>query len=114
MHFSTSAALAATALFAGQTLAACSAWKNYNAAQMKYCHNDGGPNVWRCDPDTILTRAGNKWGVFARKGHANISVICSDDIYSYGGLYCPANTAGTFELHCPTDRFIVSTVDPLA
>ncbi|KAG6014641.1 hypothetical protein E4U43_006321 [Claviceps pusilla] len=109
MHFSTSAALAAMAVFAGQTLAECTGLV-VMMPNPRLCSNYQGPNSWIC-PDTgaIVGRSGDKWLVWAKGKAANVSVFCAENRKEANGLSCDANDLGSFSLDCPSQNFIVTS-----
>ncbi|KAG5976952.1 hypothetical protein E4U55_007124 [Claviceps digitariae] len=102
MHFSTSAALAAIALFAGQSLAQCTYNVDHTIFQgeMSSCTSAAGPNSWNCGHNgaVIVRVSGHTWIMHAGSTDTTINVSCGNP---YKLVTCTANSWGSFQLDCP-------------
>ncbi|KAG6005363.1 hypothetical protein E4U21_000214 [Claviceps maximensis] len=107
MQFSTSAALAAMAIFVGQSLAD-NCWAvqpgDHSAEwEISNCIPVGGGNQWNCGNDlkAYVARGGNTFAVEAASYEIVIAICCSGTCSPSSYLGCPANGNGQLTLNCP-------------
>ncbi|KAG6014639.1 hypothetical protein E4U43_006319 [Claviceps pusilla] len=99
MQFSTSAALAVVALFAGQSLAnGCSSTIDGTVFQGDHsiCTSAAGPNTWKCGrAGTVVGHLGsNTWLVHSGSTRSVVNISCRDAGGKHHTLDCPPNTWG--------------------
>ncbi|KAG5946588.1 hypothetical protein E4U53_006564 [Claviceps sorghi] len=108
MRFSASAALAAMAIYAGQTLAVCTnGVVSPTAGSPSPCRKTSA-NSWTCKDGSFVGRTGNTFKIVTRNSRTSFGIWCSNDVYTSSRFTCPANSAGTVDLTCPGNNREVS------
>ncbi|KAG5996644.1 hypothetical protein E4U54_002525 [Claviceps lovelessii] len=103
MQFSTSATLAALAIFAGQTLAAqcvVGAPPKTGSGALGACRSTGsGDSKWSCAQGTTVTKTGDtRFLVHAGGKSTTIKILCDGQVGLV--LTCPAGASGTANVPC--------------
>ncbi|KAG6002010.1 hypothetical protein E4U21_003578 [Claviceps maximensis] len=111
MQFSTSAALAAVAIFAGQSLAACRIGRprGFNSFFSHPCPWVPSTNSWCCPTSGMCaTRSGSTWNVSGGKNFGVIDVMCGSADHDVM-MSCDRGSSGTFQFDCAPDQITVAT-----
>ncbi|KAG5924154.1 hypothetical protein E4U42_004740 [Claviceps africana] len=101
MQFSTSAILAAVAIFAGQTLAACQQGSvNSDPMAFQDC-TTSDQLIWKCPGGVAVSRT-TKFHVAAKSQRAAVRISCRRQPQAYLIMTCPRLQSGDFEqyLNC--------------
>ncbi|KAG5931024.1 hypothetical protein E4U53_001992 [Claviceps sorghi] len=111
MQFSTTTALAAVAIFAGQTLAAC--WQVHVPDAKTAQHKCADGNGWTCG-DAAIGAVGDVYIYTTKKTPQTLEVRCvygtppgqsaPSTTLAYM-LHCDAKSVDKFQFHCPTGEF---------
>ncbi|KAG5976955.1 hypothetical protein E4U55_007127 [Claviceps digitariae] len=112
MQFSTSAALAAVAVFAGQTLALlafdCIDGTSLGETLSYTPCRPIAPATWQCIDQSVVTHMNSQYYVHAAPGGSNVAWSCPPSTES-DVLMCVGNGLGTFAEDCPIDKVRIST-----
>ncbi|KAG5952532.1 hypothetical protein E4U53_000607 [Claviceps sorghi] len=99
MQLSTSTALAAIAICAGQTLAGCIPGVPGSATDPQSCTLKG--NNWNCKDGTTIQRTGSKFTVITQdRPYVAFSAVCVKDRRIKAGIQCTDRSRGDFDLDC--------------
>ncbi|KAG5984571.1 hypothetical protein E4U55_004227 [Claviceps digitariae] len=103
MQFSTSATLAAVALFAGQTFAICTDGPltgSGGGLRLPCSQKDPKVKHWVCDNagTSIVDLPEAGWLLHSGTQNSIVQVTCGDDVRT---LTCSPNSWGGFQLDCP-------------
>ncbi|KAG6007451.1 hypothetical protein E4U54_008842 [Claviceps lovelessii] len=116
MHFSKSAALAATSIYAGVASADCSTtpppMSNYGLGE---CTKAAGADIWHCGAGAGVTRVKgtNTFLVYSGTGGAGIDgiqVSCGYDDPSPSSTYCGPKSWGSVSRTCPSNSYLVMSI----
>ncbi|KAG5986420.1 hypothetical protein E4U43_005516 [Claviceps pusilla] len=100
MQFSTSAALAAMAVFAGQTLAECGLGRvpGHGRSTLVPTCKPNSSMSWFCSrTQSAIARNGATWTLIPGSGLSTIWVLCGDNQTT---MYCRDGALGNFNMDC--------------
>ncbi|KAG5989383.1 hypothetical protein E4U54_004347 [Claviceps lovelessii] len=113
MQFSTPSALAVIAIFAGQTLADCSAGRIHGVARPCTVGATGPNGFWKCPDGTKVQIAdGDQYTVFPGTSMTYIRAVCQKDRHKISELQCTPGSPGALSLFCQDNQILIYVVLP--